>query len=142
MKAVSVYASQPLFPQRETVTSSHSEAKEGKRAVDDGPALQFDSDPQRPARPPSSSPSGEANRSESDLDRLRVRARLVGLARNAGAGAGVDPDPGSGQVWFFFSAFGFWSALARLLSGAISAIVWTCFEQHRVLSSERSCCTG
>lgn len=71
------------LPERAIITSSHSEAKEGMRSLDGCPALQLDTDPLRPARPPSSSPSGDANKSESDLDKLRIIPRSAGLTLNA-----------------------------------------------------------
>lgn len=85
----SVLCTLPLVshPQRVSITSSHSEAKEGMRSMDGCPDLQLDTDPLRPVRPPSSSPSGDANKSESDLDKLRVRPRSAGLALNAATGA-------------------------------------------------------
>lgn len=114
----SVLCTLPLVshPQRVSITSSHSEAKEGMRSMDGCPDLQLDTDPLRPARPPSSSPSGDANKSESDLDRLRVRPRSAGLALKAATGAETSLEP-------LASASGLWSTSAELASGAQSAIV-------------------
>lgn len=116
--APSVLCTLPLVshPQRVSITSSHSEAKEGMRSMDGCPDLQLDTDPLRPARPPSSSPSGDANKSESDLDKLRVRPRSAGLALKAATGAETSLES-------LVSAFGLWSTLAGLPSGAQSAIV-------------------
>ncbi|TNN47851.1 hypothetical protein EYF80_041945 [Liparis tanakae] len=75
-----------------SITSSHSEAKEGMHSVDGRPAApQSDADPQRPAGPPSSSPGGDANKSESDLDKLRVRPRS---SLRSHRGSGVTGDAG------------------------------------------------
>lgn len=57
------------------------------RSVDGCPDLQLDTDPVRPARPPSSSPCGDASKSESDFDRLRMSPRSVGLDLKAATGA-------------------------------------------------------
>lgn len=57
------------------------------RSVDGCPDLQLDTDPVRPAKPPSSSPCGDASKSESDFDRLRMSPRSVGLDLKAATGA-------------------------------------------------------
>ena len=104
-------------PRSASITSSHSEAKEGMRSMDGRPELQLDTDPLRPARPPSSSPSGDANKSESDLDKLRISPRSAGLTLTDTADAGS-------LLESLLSAFGFWINLAGLASGVLCAIVF------------------
>lgn len=100
-----------------SITSSHSDAKEGMRSMDGCPDLQLNTDPLRFAKPRSSSPLGDANRSESDFDRLRVSPRSAGLTLSGAADA-AETLPKS-----CMSALDFWFSLVELGSGTLSAIV-------------------
>lgn len=102
-------------PQSSRITSSHSEAKEGMRSMDGCPELQLETGPLRPARFPSSSLSGDANKSESDLDKLRVSPRSAGLTLTAAA----DADSAETSLESLMSAFGFWITLTQLASAII-----------------------
>lgn len=74
-------------PRSSSITSSHSEAKEGMRSMDGCPELQLDTKTLWPPRTPSSSPCGDANKSESDLDKPRISPRSAGLTLTATADA-------------------------------------------------------
>lgn len=83
------------------ITSSHSEAKEGDLSICLFPELQLATDSQQLFRPPSSSPRGDTNRSESDLERLRVNFRSPGGFSLTGgtATAPVDSLASALAVW-------------------------------------------
>ncbi|MED6257960.1 hypothetical protein ATANTOWER_001054 [Ataeniobius toweri] len=107
-----------LFPQPKSlcITSSHSDAKEGMRSIDGFPELQLATDPLRFARPPSSSPTGDDNKSESDFDKLRSSPRSAGLTLITVADSDETLLPSGTSV------FGFCITLV-VLSGMQSAIV-------------------
>lgn len=88
-------------------------------SMDGCPELQLYTDPLQLARPLSSSPSGDANKSESDLDKLRISPRFAGLTLITAAGA----DSAESSLRPCTSAFVFWIALVGLASWVNSAIV-------------------
>lgn len=61
-----------------SLTSSHSEVKEGDFSSRFFPVLQLETDSLRFPSPPSSSPGGDTSKSESDLERLRASFRSPG----------------------------------------------------------------
>lgn len=85
--------------------------------MDGCPELQLDTDPLRPARPPpSSSPGGDANKSESDLDKLRISPRSEGLTLTAATAA----DSAETSHVSLLSVFpGSWITLASWMLSAI-----------------------
>lgn len=133
----SVFYALPLvsLPLSWSITSSHSEANDGMRSMR-WPERQLDTDPLRPASPPSSSPpKGDANKSESDLDKLRISPRSAGLALTAATDVGsVETSLGLSM-----SASRSWITVASCLHSAIVLELQNCSSGSSVSWRNLTC---